>query len=155
RPPKEISSLEERLLSRFECGLVTMVAPPDFETRVAILRKKVETDGRDVPDAVLHRIARSVTSNIRELEGSLTRLIAFASLSGQPINVQTAEEALQEFLKPQRREVRVHHIQKLVANDFGISVEAMKSKSRAQKVAFPRQVAMYLTRELTDTSLVE
>jgi len=155
RPPKEIDSLEERLLSRFESGLITDLSPPDFETRVAILRKKVEPEGLAIPDDVLQRIARGVTSNIRELEGSLIRLLAFASLSGQPINVQTAEEALQEFLRPQRREVRIAQIQKVVANEFGVSVEGMKSKSRAQKITFPRQVAIYLARELTGTPLVE
>ena len=155
RPPKEIDSLEERLRSRFESGLITDLGAPDFETRVAILRKKVESGSTRVPDDVLQRIARSVTSNIRELEGSLIRLTAFASLSGQPINLHTAEEALQEFLRPQRREVRVAQIQKLVAGEFGISIEAMRSKSRAQKVTFPRQVAIYLARELTGMPLVE
>jgi chromosomal replication initiator protein len=155
RPPKEISSLEERLQSRFESGLITDLAPPDFETRVAILRRKVEREGAVVPDEVLHRIAEGVTSNIRVLEGSLIKLLAFASLSGQPINVLTAEEALQEFLHPQRREVRIAQIQKVVAAEFGVSVEAMKSKSRAQKIAFPRQVAAFLARELTGVPLVE
>jgi chromosomal replication initiator protein len=155
RPPKEIDSLEERLLSRFEWGLITDLGPPDFETRVAILRKKVEGEGVTVPDDVLQRIARGVTNNIRELEGSLIRLLAFASLTGQPINIQTAEEALQEFLRPQRREVRIAQIQKIVANEFGVSVEGMKSKTRAQKVTFPRQVAIYLARELTGIPLVE
>jgi len=155
RPPKEIDSLEERLLSRFESGLISDLAPPDFETRVAILRKKAENGAAGVPDDVLQRIARSVTSNIRELEGSLIRLTAFASLSGQPLNLHTAEEALQEFLRPQRRDVRMAQIQKLVAGEYGISLEAMRSKSRAQKVTFPRQVAIYLARELTGMSLVE
>jgi chromosomal replication initiator protein len=155
RPPKEINSLEERLLSRFESGLITDLAPPDFETRVAILRRKAETTAAGVPDDVLQRIARSVTSNIRELEGSLIRLTAFASLSGQPLNLHTAEEALQEFLRPQRREVRVANIQKIIASEFGISVEAMRSKSRTAKVTFPRQIAIYLAREMTGMPLVE
>ena len=155
RPPKEIDSLEERLLSRFESGLITDLAPPDFETRMAILRKKVEHGAMAVPDDVVQRIARSVTSNIRELEGSLVRLLAFASLTCQPINIQTAEEALQEFLRPQRREVRIAQIQKVVADEFGVSVEAMKSKTRAAKITFPRQVAAYLARELTGVPLVE
>ncbi|HZM15447.1 MAG TPA: chromosomal replication initiator protein DnaA [Candidatus Krumholzibacteria bacterium] len=155
RPPKEIDSLEERLQSRFECGLITDLAPPDFETRVAILRKKVEAQGAEVADDVLHHIARGVTSNIRELEGSLVRLLAFASLTGQPMTVHMAEEALRGFLRPQRREVRIATIQKVVANEFGVTVEALKSKSRAQRVAFPRQTAVYLTRELTGIPLVE
>jgi len=155
RPPKEIDSLEERLQSRFESGLITDLAPPDFETRVAILRKKVEAQGCDIPDDVLHHVARGVTSNIRELEGSLVRLMAFASLMGQPLTVQMAEEALRGFMRPQRREVRIATIQKVVATEFGVSVEAIKSKSRAQKVAYPRQVAVYLTRELTGIPLVE
>ncbi len=155
RPPKEIDSLEERLQSRFESGLITDLTTPDFETRVAILRKKVEAQGAEIPDDVLHHIARGVTSNIRELEGSLVRLLAFASLSGQPISVQMAEEALRGFLRPQRREVRIATIQRVAANEFGVTVEALKSKSRAQKVAFPRQVAIYLTRELTGVPLVE
>jgi chromosomal replication initiator protein len=155
RPPKEIDSLEERLQSRFECGLITDLTPPDFETRVAILRKKVEQQGLDVPDDVLHHIARGVTSNIRELEGSLVRLLAFASLTGRPMSVDMAEEALRGFLRPQRREVRIPSIQKVVAHEFGVTVEALKSKSRAQRVAFPRQAAIYLTRELTGVPLVE
>jgi chromosomal replication initiator protein len=155
RPPKEIDALEERLLSRFESGLITDLAAPDFETRVAILRRKVENERTPIPDEVLQRIARSVTSNIRELEGSLIRLIAFSSLTGQPLNLQTAEEALQEFLRPQRRDVRVHQIQKLVASEFGIGIEGMKSKTRTAKITFPRQVAIFLTRELTQLPLVE
>jgi chromosomal replication initiator protein len=155
RPPKEIDSLEERLLSRFESGLITDLSPPDFETRVAILRKKIEHEGVDVPDVVLQRIASGVTSNIRELEGCLIRLLAFASLTAQPLNLQTTEEALQEFLRPQRREVRVAQIQKIVAGEFGVSTDGMRSKSRAAKVVFPRQVAIYLARELTGLPLVE
>jgi chromosomal replication initiator protein len=155
RPPKEIDALEERLLSRFESGLLASLSPPDFETRMAILRKKSETSAAGVPDEVLQRIARSVTSNIRELEGALIRLVAFAGLSAQPINLHTAEEALQEFLRPQRREIRMAQIQKMVANEFGVTIEAMRSKSRAQKVTFPRQVAIYLAREMTGMSLVE
>jgi chromosomal replication initiator protein len=155
RPPKEIDSLEERLLSRFESGLITDLSPPDFETRMAILRKKVEREGIEMPGEVLERIARGVTSNIRELEGSLVRLLAFASLTAQPLNLQTAEEALQDFLRPQRREVRVANIQKTVAADYGVSIEAMKSKSRAAKVVFPRQVAIFLARELTGLPLAE
>jgi len=155
RPPKEIDSLEERLLSRFESGLITDLTAPDFETRVAILRKKVEDQSTHVPDEVLYHVARSVTSNIRELEGCLIRLLAFASLTGSPMTVQMADEALQGFLRPQRREVRIASIQKLVASSYGISVEALKSKSRTQKVVFPRQVAIYLTRELTGIPLVE
>jgi chromosomal replication initiator protein len=155
RPPKEIDSLEERLQSRFESGLITDLTTPDFETRVAILRKKVENQGSEVPDDVLHHIARGVTSNIRELEGSLVRLLAFASLSGRPISVPMAEEALRGFMRPQRREVRIATIQRLAASEFGVTVEALKSKSRTQKVAFPRQIAIYLTRELTGVPLVE
>ena len=155
RPPKEIDSLEERLQSRFESGLITDLAPPDFETRVAILRKKVEAQGADVADDVLHHIARGVTSNIRELEGSLVRLLAFAGLTSQPVTVAIADEALRGFLRPQRREVRIATIQKVVASEFGVTVEALKSKSRAQRVAFPRQVAVYLTRQLTGIPLVE
>lgn len=155
RPPKEIDSLEERLQSRFESGLITDLAPPDFETRVAILRKKVEAQGAEVADDVLHHVARGVTSNIRELEGSLVRLLAFASLTGQPVTVAMADEALRGFMRPQRREVRIATIQKVVASEFGVTVEALKSKSRAQRVAFPRQFAIYLTRELTGIPLVE
>jgi chromosomal replication initiator protein len=155
RPPKEIDSLEERLQSRFESGLITDLAPPDFETRVAILRRKVEMQGAEVPDDVLHHVARGVTSNIRELEGSLVRLLAFGSLSGQPLSVQMADEALRGFMRPHRREVRVAAIQKTVASEYGVNVDAMKSKSRAQRVVLPRQVAIYLTREMTGIPLVE
>ena len=155
RPPKEIDSLEERLQSRFESGLITDLSLPDFETRVAIMRKKCDVQGVEVPDDVVYHVARCVTSNIRELEGCLIRLLAFASLTSQPMNVQMADEALQGFLRTQKREVRIASIQKLVANEYGVSVDVMKSRSRAQKVAFPRQVAIYLTRELTGVPLVE
>jgi chromosomal replication initiator protein len=155
RPPKEIDSLEERLLSRFESGLITDLTTPDFETRVAILRKKAEDRDADLPDEVLHHVARHVTSNIRELEGCLIRLQAFASLTDRPMTVQLADDALKGFLRTQRPEVRIATIQKMVASHYGISVEAMKSKSRTQKVVFPRQVAIYLTRELTGVPLVE
>ena len=118
--------------------------PRPTRTRVAI-RAEVEGN-RPIPDDVLQHIAQGVTSNIRELEGSLIKLLAFASMTGQPVNLQTAEEALQEFLRPHGREVRIAQIQKVVAGEFGISVEAMKSKSRTQRIVFPRQVAVYLAR---------
>ncbi len=155
RPPKQIATLEERLVSRFESGLVTDVQPPDLETRIAILHEKAELDGISIPNDVIHLIANSVTSNIRELEGSLVRLLAFSSLTGSEITVDLAKEVLREFLGAPRGPVSVARIQQAVAESYGVPVEKMKARGRASQIAHARQVAMYLARELTHLSLAQ
>jgi chromosomal replication initiator protein len=155
RPPKEIATLEERLRSRFEWGLITDIQPPDLETRIAILRKKVKTDRIDVSDAeVLTYVAERVTTNIRELEGALTRVVAFSSLTGRPMTVELAEDVLKDvFPQGQPVEISIRRIQDTVAERFGMTVEELCSAKRSQSIAYPRQVAMYLSRALTDSSL--
>jgi chromosomal replication initiator protein len=156
RPPKEIATLEERLRSRFEWGLITDIQPPDLETRIAILRKKVTTDGIAVTDPeVLTFIAGRVTTNIRELEGALTRVVAFSSLTGLPLDVELAEQVLRDLFPPSGNlpEVTIGRIQEAVCERFSLTVQELVSPRRSQAVAYPRQVAMYLSRELTDASL--
>ena len=155
RPPKEIPTLEERLVSRFEWGLVTDIQPPDLETRIAILRKKAQEEALKIPDDVLEFIASNVRSNIRELEGSLTRLLAFSSLNRSEMDISLAREVLKNILKTTDKIVTVEQIQKNVADHFGIPEEAMKVKKRTSSIAYPRQIAMYLARELTGLSLSE
>jgi chromosomal replication initiator protein len=155
RPPKQISTLEERLVSRFESGLVTDIQPPDLETRIAILHEKAELDGISIPNDVIHLIANSVTSNIRELEGSLVRLLAFSSLTGSEITVDLAKEVLSEFLGKPRGPISVARIQQAVAETYGVPVEKMKARGRASQIAHARQVAMFLARELTHLSLAQ
>jgi chromosomal replication initiator protein len=155
RPPKQIATLEERLVSRFESGLVTDIQPPDLETRIAILHGKAELDGISIPNDVIHLIANSVTSNIRELEGSLVRLLAFSSLTGSEITVDLAKEVLREFLGTPRGPISVARIQQVVAEAHSVPVERMKARGRASQIARARQVAMYLTRELTHLSLAQ
>ncbi len=155
RPPKQIATLEERLVSRFECGLVTDIQPPDLETRIAILREKAELDGISIPNDVIHLIANSVTSNIRELEGSLVRLLAFSSLTGSEITLDLAQEVLSEFLGKPQGPVSVARIQQAVAETYGVPVEKMKERGRASQIAHARQVAMFLARELTHLSLAQ
>ncbi|MFO7572494.1 MAG: chromosomal replication initiator protein DnaA [Gaiellaceae bacterium] len=156
RPPREISTLEERLRSRFEWGLLTDIQAPDLETRIAILRKKVNTESIAVTDPeVLTFIAGRVSSNIRELEGALTRVVAFSSLTDRPMTVDLAEHVLKDVF-PQGDpppEVTIPRIQQLVSDRFGVTVDELVSPRRSQAVAYPRQVAMYLSRELTDSSL--
>ncbi len=154
RPPKEIPTLEDRLRSRFEWGLIADIQPPDIETRIAILRKKAEVDDIVVPDEVAEFIASRIRSNIRELEGALVRVSAYARLTRSPMTVGLATEILKELLPPAHsKPLSIPTIQKTVAEYFGIRVEEMRAKRRTKGVAFPRQVAMYLTRELTDASL--
>jgi chromosomal replication initiator protein len=152
RPPKALVTLEERLRSRFEWGLTADIQPPDFETRVAILRFKAEEAGKTVPMEILETIARYMHSNIRELEGALTRVLAYAELRGMPLTPQLVEAALADML-PRRQEIVPERILQAVAEAFGLSVERLRSKSRAHKVALPRQVAMYLLREDAKLSL--
>ncbi|MEO5577347.1 MAG: chromosomal replication initiator protein DnaA [Gaiellaceae bacterium] len=155
RPPKEIATLEERLRSRFEWGLITDIQPPDLETRIAILRKKVKTDRIHVPDPdVLTYVAERVTTNIRELEGALTRVVAFSSLTGRPMTVELAEDVLKDvFPQGQSVEISIRRIQETVSERFGMTVNELCSAKRSQAIAYPRQVAMYLSRALTDSSL--
>jgi chromosomal replication initiator protein len=155
RPPREISTLEERLRSRFEWGLITDIQPPDLETRIAILRKKVKTDGIHVPDPqVLTFIAGRVSTNIRELEGALTRVVAFSSLTGRPMTVELAQDVLKDvFPQGEAPEVSIERIQSAVSDRFGLSMEELCGDRRSQNIVYPRQVAMYLSRELTDASL--
>ena len=155
RPPKEIPSLEERLISRFEWGLVADLQPPDLETRVAILQKKAELEQFHIPEEVNFFIADQIKSNIRELEGALIKVAAFASLSGEEVTVGLATKILKEFLPQGGTIISVELIQKIVASYFHLQTSDMKVKKRTQVIAFPRQIAMYLTRELTDFSLPE
>ena len=154
RPPKEISSLEERLRSRFEGGLTVDIQPPDFETRIAILRKKAMTDKyNDVPDDVMALIASRITTNIRELEGALTRVIVYASVKGEPVTIELATRALGELFPENRlTPLTIEKIQQISAEYFHLKKEDLTSKKKTQQLAFARQVAMYLSRELTDSS---
>jgi len=154
RPPKEIPTLEERLRSRFEWGLLADIQPPDLETRVAILRKKAQQEGLPVPDDVLMYIATRIDSNIRELEGALIRIVATASLRNTLVTLDVAAEALRDILPPRSaRSLTLADVQKAVCRYFSLSLEDLKGESRARKVALPRQLAMYLCRELTGASL--
>ena len=152
RPPKAMVTLEERLRSRFEWGLTADIQPPDLETRQAILRSKAERAGYHMPVDILELIARRVQSNIRELEGALTRIAAFAELSGLQVTPQLVESALADLL-PRRTEVKVEDVIREVASIFGIPTERMLSRDRSQEVALPRQIAMYLLREEANCSL--
>jgi chromosomal replication initiator protein len=155
RPPRDIATLEDRLRSRFEWGLITDIQPPDLETRIAILRKKVKVDGIHVHDEqVLTFIASRVSSNIRELEGALTRVVAFSSLTGRPMTVELAQDVLRDvFPQGEAAEVSIKRIQDLVAEKFELTHEELCGEKRSQNIVYPRQVAMYLSRELTDSSL--
>jgi chromosomal replication initiator protein len=155
RQPRELATLEARLKSRFEWGLITDIQPPDLETRIAILRKKVATDRIDVADNdVLTFIADRVTSNIRELEGALTRVIAYASLTGRPITASVADEVLKDlFPGGSARAITIEQVQAAVCEWFGVSQADLRGDKRPQSIAYPRHIAMYLCRELTDQSL--
>ncbi len=155
RPPKEIPTLEERLISRFGWGLVTDIQPPDLETRIAILQSKAERDALVVPDDVLLFIAEHIKSNVRELEGSLIRLLAHSSLTGSEISVELAEQVLSNILSHEVKRVTIDRVQREVGQEFGVSVEGLKSKKRTKTLTEPRQVAMFLCRRLTDLPLVE
>ena len=154
-PPHEIPSLEERLRSRFEWGLIADIQPPDLETKVAILKKKAETEAVPLPDDVAIYIAGKIKSNIRELEGSLIRLIAYASLTGQEITLPLAHEVLKHIIDHEERAVTVDVIQKFVADYYNLKLVEIKSRNNAKSVAMPRQIAMYLCKTLTRSSLPE
>jgi len=156
RAPKDIPDLEERLISRFNWGLVTDIQPPDLETRVAILRRKAERSGLEIPDNVFFFIAENIRSNIRELEGSLVRLSALASLTGSPIAIELARDVLGDYIRGQAHRVPdVHEIQRVVAIHFELPPESLRGKRRTSAVALARQVAVYLTKQLTSLTLVE
>ncbi len=154
RQPKEIPTLEDRLRSRFEWGLITDIQAPDLETRIAILRKKAKMENLQVPNEVMVYIADKIHSNIRELEGALIRVMAFASLSSFPITAEVAVEALKDIIPTNNTKlVTIDIIQQSVAGYFNLSPSEFKAKKRTRAVAFPRQIAMYLSRQLTDSSL--
>ncbi|BBI30602.1 chromosomal replication initiator protein DnaA [Cohnella abietis] len=154
RPPKEIPTLEERLRSRFEWGLITDIQPPDLETRIAILRKKAKAENLDIPNEAMMYIANMIDSNIRELEGALIRIVAYSSLTNQDISAHLAAEALKDILPTGRnRLITMQDIQQRVGDYYGLKLEDFKARKRTKAVAFPRQIAMYLSRELTDYSL--
>jgi len=154
RPPKEIPTLEDRLRSRFEWGLITDIQAPDLETRIAILRKKAKIENLQVANEVMVYIADKIQSNIRELEGALIRVMAYASLSSSPITVEIAAEALKDIIPVNTpKQISIEMIQQAVSEYYHLSLGEFKAKKRTRAVAFPRQIAMYLSRELTDYSL--
>jgi chromosomal replication initiator protein len=154
-PPRQIPTLEERLHSRFEWGLIADIQPPDIETKVAILRKKAEAERVEVPENVALFIASKVRTNIRELEGSLIRLIAYASLTGRDIDLGLAQEVLKDLLHTEEKSVTIEMIQKFVADHYNVKLTELKAKNNSKSIAEPRQIAMYLTKALTDASLPE
>jgi len=154
-PPKDIPEIEERLRSRFEWGLIADIQPPDFETRVAILKRKGEMERVRLADDVAFMIASRIKSNIRELEGSLTRMIAFCALTGREMTIDLAQEVLSDLWGDQEKVITMEHIQRKVCESFGIKVSDLKAKNRTKAIAFPRQIAMYLARQLTHASLSE
>jgi chromosomal replication initiator protein len=154
RPPKEIPTLEDRLRSRFEWGLITDIQAPDLETRIAILRKKAVAEDWKLPNEVMVYIANLINSNIRELEGALIRVIAYASLTKRDITIELAEEVLKDIIPSQQTSrITIPQIQQTVAEYFNLTIEDLKSKRRTQNITLPRQIAMYLAREITDSSL--
>jgi chromosomal replication initiator protein len=154
-PPRQIPTIEERLLSRFEWGLIADIQPPDLETKVAILRKKAEAERVDLPENVTLFIAGKVKTNIRELEGSLIRLIAYASLTGRDIDLSLAQEVLRDLLEATGKPISIEMIQQMVAERFSLRPSDIKAKNNSKSIAVPRQVAMYLCKTLTDASLPE
>src|SRR2546425_22194 len=153
--PKDINSIEERLRSRFEWGLIADIQPPDLETKIAILQKKAENERFSLPDDVAEYIARSIKSNVRELEGALTRFVAYASLTGAGINLATAQQVLQNIIASQGKKVTIELIQKRVGEQFGLREHDLKMRSNSKAIVFPRQIAMYLAKQLTAASLPE
>jgi chromosomal replication initiator protein len=154
-PPRQIPTIEERLHSRFEWGLIADIQSPDIETKVAILRKKAEAEKVELPENVALFIASKVRTNIRELEGSLIRLIAYASLTGRDIDLELAQETLRDLLHTEDKPVSIEMIQKFVADHYSLKISELKAKNNSKSVAVPRQIAMYLTKNLTSSSLPE
>jgi chromosomal replication initiator protein len=155
RPPKELAEIEDRLRSRFEWGLIADIQPPDLETKVAILQKKAESEQVMLPTDVALFIASNIRSNVRELEGALIRLTAYSSLTGGEVNLQTAQEVLKNLIDSQVRKVTIESIQKAVCEQFGLRPAEIKAKNNSRVIVFPRQIAMYLSKHLTDASLPE
>jgi chromosomal replication initiator protein len=154
-PPHEIPSLEERLRSRFEWGLIADIQPPDLETKVAILKRKAEAEAVPLADDVAIYIAGKIKSNIRELEGSLIRLVAYASLTGREISVSLAQEVLKKILSYEEKAVTIDMIQKFVSDFYQLKIVDLKSRNNSKSIAMPRQIAMYLCKALTSASLPE
>jgi chromosomal replication initiator protein len=154
-PPREIPTLEERLHSRFEWGLIADIQPPDIETKVAILRKKSEAERVEIPENVALFIASKVRTNIRELEGSLIRLVAYSSLTGRDIDLALAQEVLKDLLRTEEKRITIEMIQKFIADHYNVKLTELKAKNNSKAVAVPRQIAMYLTKALTGASLPE
>lgn len=155
RSPRDIAGLEERLISRFTWGLVTDIQPPDFETRVAILKKKMERETVVVPDDVCFFIASQFKSNVRELEGALIRVVAYCTLTNKPLSLELAKEILRASVTEEENKISIEKIQRVVAEYFHVNVSELRSKKRTKSIAEPRQVAMYLIRNLTSHSLPE
>jgi chromosomal replication initiator protein len=155
RPPHEIPALEERLRSRFEWGLIADINPPDIETKAAILKKKAEGEAVPLPDSVAMYMASRIKTNIRELEGSLIRLIAYASLTGKPLTIELAQDVLKNVLDHDEKAVTIEQIQKFVAEYYQLKLNELKSRNNSKSIAMPRQVAMYLCKALTHASLPE
>lgn len=154
RPPKEIPTLEDRLRSRFEWGLIADIQPPDLETRIAILRKKATMENLSVPNEVMSYIAAKIVSNIRELEGALIRVVAYSSLINHEITLELANKALKDIIPSNKpKQISIENIQQVVAKYFNIKIPDLKSKKRTRTITYPRQIAMYICRELTDASL--
>jgi len=156
RPPKDLRLIDDRLKSRFEAGLVADLKPPDLETRIAILQKKAEMEGESVPDEVITYIAERVKTNIRVLEGALTRVLAYSSLTGMPVTLELAKECLRDYsLGDEEKKITIEDIQRVVCEHFGITLGELVGKRRSKDVVIPRQVGIFLARELTDASLPE
>ncbi len=153
RPPRELQGLDERLISRFQCGLTVDIQPPDLETRIAILRKKADADRIDIPQDVIEVIATNVKSNIRELEGCYIGLIARHTLEKRPIDIPLAETVIRNVVSSEKKELSVEQIQKIVADHFKVTENSLRAKTRKQEIVLPRQVAMYLAKNLTNASL--
>ena len=154
KPPKDMEILEDRLRSRFEWGLIVDISSPDFETRMAILRKKEELDGYQIDDQVIEYIAQNVKSNIRELEGSLNKIMAYANLENREINLALAEKVLKDIISPnQKRTITPELIINIVAEHFDLTPSDLTGNKRSSKIAYPRQIVMYLCRHMTETTL--
>jgi chromosomal replication initiator protein len=155
RPPKELAEVEDRLRSRFEWGLIADIQPPDLETKVAILQKKAESERVSLATDLALYIASNVRTNVRELEGALIRLMAYCSLTGAEVTLMTAQQVLKNFIDSQARKITIEAIQKAVSEQFGLRVAEIKAKSNSRAIVFPRQVAMYLAKQMTEASLPE
>jgi chromosomal replication initiator protein len=155
RPPKDIANLQDRLVSRFSWGLSTDIQAPDLETRVAILKKKIEREPVSVPDDVIFFIAQLIKTNIRELEGALIRTIAYSLLEEKPITLELTQAVLKDLLKEPKKLITIDFIQRCISEEFGVSLHDLKTKRRNKQIVLPRQIAMYISRELTDLSLPE